>query len=107
MDFKLLDSVKLKIIMKECLEECIESFGEDIKTTIGSPGGHNLFNVDDTLEILDTEKSEIFHHIVAKLLFVVKRARIDIEPTVSLLYTRVSKSMQEGCLKLRRLLCYF
>ena len=33
------------IILKECLEDYINSFGEvvdDIKTTTGSPGGHNL-----------------------------------------------------------------
>ena len=60
MDFELLDSGKLKIVMRDYLEECIKSFGEDIKTTISSRDGHNLFTVDNALDRLDTRKSEIF-----------------------------------------------
>ena len=109
MNFELLDSGRLKIIMKEYLEECIEYFGEvdeNIKMTIGSPGGHDLFKVKEGLDRLDADKSKMFHHIVAKLLFVTKRARLDIDPTVSFLCTRVTKSTSEDWLKLRRLLCY-
>ena len=53
-DFELLKSGKLKILMKEYLEEFIVAFGEAIKTTISSLGGHNLFTVDDTLDRLPT-----------------------------------------------------
>ena len=49
---------------------------------------------------------EIFHYIVAKLLYVSKRARVDIDLTVSFLCTRVSKSTDEDWVKLRRLLQY-
>ena len=75
----------MKVITREYLEECIDSFGElgnKIKTKIGSPGGHDLFKVDESLDRLDTKRSEMFHHIAAKLLFVSKRARLDIEPTI-------------------------
>ena len=109
MNFDLQEDGRLKILMREYLEECINSFnemGDEIKTTIGSPAGHDLFKVDEGMNRLDTEKSEMLHHIVAKLLFVSKRARLDIEPTISFLYTRVIKSTHEDWLKLRRLLCY-
>ena len=43
MDFELLDTGRLKVIMKDYLVEYVESFGEDIKTTISSLGGHALF----------------------------------------------------------------
>ena len=69
MDFELTGDGRLRIIMKQYLEEFIESFGDDIKTTIISPGGHNLFHVDESLDRLDTKSSKIFNHIVAKLLF--------------------------------------
>ena len=39
----------------------------------------NLFESTDEAEKLSNEKAEIFHHIVAKLLFVAKRARPDID----------------------------
>ena len=62
--------------------------------------------MNENLDRLDDKKSEMFHHIVAKLLFVTKRARLDIETTISFLCTRVTKSTSEDWLKLRRLLCY-
>ena len=55
---------------------------------------------------LDAKGLEFFHRIVAKILFVAKRARINIEPMVSFLYIKVTRSTQEDWLKLRRLLCY-
>ena len=67
---------KIEIILKECLEDYINSFGEvddDIKTTIGSPGGRNLFKVNEDLDRLEVTKAEMFNHIVAKLLFVSKK----------------------------------
>lgn len=109
MNFSLLKDGNLKIIMKEYLEECIDSFGElgsKIKITIDLPGGHDLFKVDEKLDKLDTEKSEMFHHIVAKLLFVAKRSHLDIETTISFLCIRVTRSTYEDWLKLIRLLCY-
>ena len=78
MNFELLKDGKLMVIMREYLEECIESFGElevKIETKIGPTGGHDLFKVNESLDRLDTKRSEIFHHIVGKLLFVSKRAR--------------------------------
>ena len=52
------------------------------------------------------EKNEGFHHIVAKLLFVTKRARIDVDLTVSFLCTRLSRSDVNDWEKIRRLLRY-
>ena len=46
MDFELTKDGNLKIMITQYLEECIDSFSDDIKTTIGSPGGHDLFKVD-------------------------------------------------------------
>ena len=109
MNFELLENGRLKIIMKEYLEECIESFEEIdgiITSKAPSPGAHNLFEVDEALDKLGIKRSEMFHHIVAKLLFVTKRARLDIEPTISFLCTRVTKSTEEDWLKLKRLLSY-
>ena len=53
---------------------------------------------------LDEARSEIFHSVTAKLLFIMKRARPDIETAVSYLMTRVSKSNEKYWEKLRRCL---
>ena len=55
-----------------------------------------LFEIDELLKLLNKSKVERFHHIVSKLLFVSKRARVDIDLEISLLCTRVSKSTEEG-----------
>ena len=65
-----------------------------------------MFDVNEKSKQLDDKKSEIFHHIVAKLLFVSKRVRVDISPTIAFLCTRVSKSTEEDWEKLRRMLGY-
>ena len=50
------------------------------------------------------EKSDIFHSVTAKLLFIMKRGRPDIETAVSYLMTRVSKSNMKDWEKLKRCL---
>ena len=64
----------------------------------------NIFESNQSSNGLNEEKSERFHHIVAKLLYISKRARPDIALTVSHMYTRASKSIDNDWEKLRRLL---
>jgi hypothetical protein len=65
-----------------------------------------LFEIDENSEPLDKEKSELYHHIVAKLLYVSKRCRLDVQFTIGFLCTRVSCSTKEDWAKLKRLLQY-
>ena len=53
---------------------------------------------------LSAKKSEIFHSVTAKLLFITKRARPDIDPTIQFMSTRVSKSDVDDWQKLKRFL---
>ena len=55
---------------------------------------------------MEPKKAKLFHHIVAKLLFVSRRARIDLQLAVAFLCTRVSKSTEEDWEKLRQILKY-
>ena len=63
------------------------------------------FEVNSSVD-LNEERRDMFHHIVAKLLYVSKRARVDIDLAVSFLCTRVSKSTEDDWDNLRRLLNY-
>ena len=47
--------------------------GYDVKT----PGAPYLWEVNESAEILDTEKAKIFHSVAAKLLYVTKRTTSD------------------------------
>ena len=91
--------------MTPYLKESIEAFGEIIDKGASTPAKENLFEINESKE-LDEDKSERFHHVVSKLLYISKRARIDIDLTISFLCTRVSKSTEEDWEKLRRLLQY-
>ena len=78
---------KVMITMKDYIKECIH----DIENITGmithskTPGKYNLFEINDNVERLDRIKANTFHKIVAKLLFVSKRVRLDIDLAISFL----------------------
>ena len=65
-----------------------------------------LFEVNAKANKLDEERSEIFHHIVAKLLYLCKRTRPDIQTAVAFLCTRVKGPDVDNWKKLNRCLAY-
>jgi len=94
MDVEYTKDNKVRITMDDYLSECISTFGEHKLKTRRTPGAHDLFEIDEKSPQLDNDALELFHHNVAKLLFVAKRARLDIEPTILFLCTRLSKSTE-------------
>jgi len=93
------------IDMKESIQKVIEFFEEydnNIDPDTITPAAYYLFQVNDDAEELDKEKSEVFHSTTAKLLYIMQRARPDIETAVSFLMKRVSKSNVDDWKKLRR-----
>ena len=106
MNIEILGDKKIQIDMREQLQEAIDMFPENTTMKASSPASRYLFQVDDNAKQLNKEQSEIFHSTVAKLLFIAKRARLDIEPTVAFLCTRVTKSDVHDWKKLSRLLSY-
>ena len=57
-----------------------------------SPAQKHLMDVNEDADILDKEKKELFHSIIAKLLWIMKRARPDLETSIAFLCTRATKS---------------
>ena len=72
--------------------------------TVASIATHYLYSVDENATGLDKTRTEIFHSVTAKLLYIMKRVRPDIETAVSFLMRRVSKSNIEDWKKLKRCL---
>ena len=105
-DFEIMSDGKVKIITKDYITEAIEDFGEDVSAGAVTPAANNLFVVSDEGNKLGKEQHDTFHSIVAKLLFVSKRSRLDIGLAVAFLCTRVSKSTHGDWNKLKRLLKY-
>ena len=63
-------------------------------------------NIDESSTILEKKDADILHSVVAKLLWVAKGGRINIEPAISFLCTRVTKITKEDREKLRLLFKY-
>ena len=75
--------------------------------TVRTPASDNLFNQGQKpRKKLNKQKAEIFHTTVAKGLFLAKRARPDIQPTIAYLCTRVKEPDEGDWEKLIRLLRY-
>jgi hypothetical protein len=89
--------------VKNMIEDCsIKLTEKDVEKTPAAP---NLFDKGNGPK-LDKEMAEEFHTIVAKGLFLCKRARPDIHPTIALLCTRVRDPNTDDWEKLIRLLKY-
>ena len=81
--------------MNGYITECIETFGKIFNGGATNPAKRNLFDVDEKSKRLSERKAILFHHIVAKLLFVSKRARPNIDLIISFLCSRIDKSTEE------------
>ena len=75
----------------ENLEDCITMFGEDVSTSASSPAT-KVSEVREYDKQLIEKKGELFHLVVAKLLFIMRFLKPGLETIVSFLATRVSKS---------------
>jgi hypothetical protein len=96
----------VRVTMREMVAEAIDMFGESINGTVTTPAAQYLFNVQADAEKLTGGQAELFHSIVAKLLYIAKRARPDILTCVCFLATRVRESNVDDWKKLKRVLTY-
>jgi hypothetical protein len=92
--------------MKRNIKEMIKEFPEKITdTTIKCPWNKDLFKVKpNAKKLLSKEKGKSFHTFVAKLLFISKRTRSDIQPAVAYLTTRVKQPNEYDWNKLVRVM---
>eukprot|EP00957_Ditylum_brightwellii_P114721 8747804-Ditylum_brightwellii.AAC.1 len=67
---------------------------------------NHLFEIDEKAEKLDNKDGEFVHHVVAKLLFLCKRASPDLQTSVAFLSTRVKSPNVDDWKKLRRMMRY-
>jgi hypothetical protein len=104
MNIKFNEDGTATIKMKEYIQEAIADFGEDITRTAATPAKRDLFEVNEESPALKGEKRETFHSVVAKLLYVSQRGRMDVLLPVVFLCTRVSCSTEQDWAKLKRVL---
>ena len=71
-------------------------FGEDVSTLVTSPAIKKLFEVREYAKQLSDNKVELFHSVVVKLFFIIKRSRPDLNMAFGLLTKKVLKSSTDN-----------
>jgi len=104
MDFDHSQPGVVKISMAAMIDQVIEELS--ITDTARTPAAVDLFHVDEKSPRLDKDKKEKFHSLVAKLLYMAKRARPDILTAVSFLTTRCIDPTVQDWNKLLRIAKY-
>jgi Reverse transcriptase (RNA-dependent DNA polymerase) len=97
---------KVMVTMFDYVEGMLAELPKDMEGIASSPAANHLFEVSDTPSPLDKPTSELFHHLTAKLLFLCKRARPDLQLAVAFLTTRVKGPDADDYKKLRRVMQY-
>ena len=97
------------ISMKHYIQQAIhlsEDVEGEIKRHAATPATKLLFTVDERSPPVTQKKAMVFHSIVAKFLYVAKRARIDLQPSIAFLCTRVKAPTEQDWGKMSRMLQY-
>ena len=101
---------KVKISMLDYIDKMLQEFPymDQVKQLkrVATPAAEHLFTVNDKAEKLSEGMKEEFHTTVAKGLFLCKRARPDLQPTIPFLCTRVKDPDIDDWKKLLHMLKY-
>jgi len=97
----------VRISMFKYMQELLSDLPDDMDGMAVTPAAEHLFKVNETDPTkLSDDLSDFFHTNVAKLLFLCKRARPDIQTAVSFLCTRVQSPDTDDYKKLGRVMKY-
>jgi len=107
MDIDYSNAGKVSFAMQKYIDEMIDECPPELlKGSAVTPAANHLFEVDDDAEKLGPGDAVLYHHLVAKALYVCKRARPDIQLAVSFLATRVQSPDVDDFKKLGRCMRY-
>ena len=97
---------KVKIDMTDYLKKILDDLPNKYQGRAITLAANHLFSVNKTTRKLSKKDAQVLHTIVAKLIFLCKRAQPDILTGVSFLTTRVREPDEDNDKKLSRLLKY-
>jgi len=98
---------KVKFTMYDYIDDLLEELPPHMRGSASSPAAAHLFetNTEDP-ELISLLEREIFHHRVAQLLYLSKRARPDIQLPIAYLCTRIQVANKDDEAKLARVTRY-
>ena len=89
MDLNYTPAGEVIVSMDSYITKAIDKLPEEMMKSITTPAGNHLLKVNNVCENLRKRDKIIFCRLVSKLLFLTKRARPDIQPTIVFLTTRM------------------
>ena len=92
--------------MYDYIDKMLAELPSDMNRVSTNPATLHLLNVNDSTEKLDENKAQLFHHLVAKLLYLSRRSRQDIQTAVAFLCTRVQSPDKDDYKKLGKVMKY-
>lgn len=106
MKIHMLDDGTFSLLMTPYLQQAIDRSELNITNESSTPASGSLLEIRDDETLLVQRRADIFHSVVATLIYVGTRARGDLLPTLSFLSGRVSSPTDNDERKLKRLLGY-
>ena len=97
---------KVKVNMVKYVHDTWTMFPEELDGKVATPAAEHLFEVREDAPALEEGRRQTFHTIVSRSLFMGKKARPDVQPTVAFLCTRVKEADNDDWKKLRRLMLF-
>jgi hypothetical protein len=97
---------EVMVRMDDYVHNLLSDAPDDMDGVATTPAADHLFTVSADPEYLDGPTSDLFHSMTAKLLFLCKRARPDIQTAVAFLTTRVKRPDTDDYKKLTRVIKY-
>ena len=82
MDIDFEGNGRVSFFMKDCIDEFIEKIGEALDAKISSPAKKVIQNINIISPRLDKQEADTLNYISEKLLWLEKRGRPDIEPSI-------------------------
>jgi hypothetical protein len=92
---------KVKFLMPDYVNGILEEAPMDMAGMDVTPASSNLFTIRKTTDKLDDERAMMYHHLTAKMLYLCKRARPDLQMAISFLTTQVTQPDEDDWKKLR------
>ena len=97
---------KVQIQMYDFMDKMLEDLLVDMDGTARTPAAEQLFTMNPTPKPLPEDTAIMFHHNVAKLLFLCKMARPDLQTVVAFLSTWVKSPDEDDYKKLTQVMHY-
>ena len=110
MNIDITEDKNVRIEINEQLRESIDMFVDSERSEVSeeviTPVRPHLREVNPKCAQLCSKKKDIFHSIVAKLLYLMMRALSNIETAIGFLFTRVGESDEDEWNNLRRVIAH-